>query len=643
MSDKKVCLCGHSHDHDSEDPGHPRSLGRLGTALVGAFFIVNSYLLNWLQPDQTLAADLSAMAGALIMAFPLFKVAVFDLAKGLIHMNELVSLAVLAAMAGGDFRTAGIISFFLLLSVIIETKTASGAQKSIEKIIRLMPHVARKVEDGQEIETDVASLKVGDLIRIRPGENFPVDGVVRKGNSTVNQASITGESLPVEKECGNDVFAGTQNMTGAIEIEVTKAGRDTTLGKIQDLILAAESSRPPIIRLIDKYAGFYTPTILMIAGLTWLFMGKMENVIAILVISCPCALVLASPSAIVASLAAAARLGILIKDVSYLEMAAKIRTVIFDKTGTLTEGKLSVARLEPAEGIQPAELLKIAASVEQHSNHPTAKALQQLAAEAGLKIDDVADFAEEHGKGVSADYKGELCRIGRKEWVEKFHESSSPISGPGTDVEDVVMSVVHVSKGGRNIGWIGFKDTVRKEAHDAIRGLFDIGVKNCSMVTGDRNSVAEIVARSLGIGDFRSQCLPDDKVRYVKEMKKISHVAVVGDGVNDAPALTAGDLGIAMGAIGSDIAIDSASIALMTNDLRRVPMLIVLARKSSAIIAQNIFLGFLFIIGGISLSVFGWMPPIAAAILHTASTIIIIFNSARLVRTGEELTFNENA
>ena len=647
MAQKLENLCGcrnHActgHDHD-EGGGHNRSLGRLKIAVIGAFFVANSYILTWIQPDLTLSADLSAMVGALIMAFPLFKVAIEDLAKGIIHMNELVSLAVLAALAGGDFRTAGIISFFLLISVIIETKTASGAQRSIEKLIKLMPNTSRKIVDGQEVEVEVARIAVGDIIRVRPGENFPVDGKIVDGYSTVNQASITGESLPIEKEIGMDVFAGTQNLTGVIDVEVTKAGHDTTLGKIQDLIMAAESSRPPIVRIIDQYAGYYTPTIVMIAGLTWLFTREMNNVIAILVISCPCALVLASPSAVVASLAAAARLGIFIKDVSYLELASKIRNVVFDKTGTLTEGNLSVARLQPAQDIQPAELLKIASSVEQHSNHPTAKALQILAGEAGLKLDEVKDFSELHGKGVEATYKGQKCHIGRKEWLEKIKINLSGIEDPGDDVESVGMSVVYVAYGEKAMGWIGFRDTVRKEASEAIKTLLYSGIKRCSMVTGDRASVAEIVAKGLNIEDFRSHCLPDDKVEFVKELKKSSYVAVVGDGINDAPALAAGDLGIAMGAIGSDIAIDSASIALMTNDLRRIPMLFKLAKKSSAIINQNIFIGFLFIIGGISLSVFGLMPPIAAAVLHTVSTLVIIFNSARLVRTGEELTYNES-
>ncbi len=631
-------------DHDSDGAGHSRSIGRgrLAVAMIGALFIANSYILRWLQPNQLLPADISAMIGALILAAPIFKVAVEDLVKGVVHMNELVALAVLAALAGGDFRTAGIISFFLLISVIIETKTASGAQRSIEELIKLTPRTAHKVGPEGEVETDVLKLALGDVIVVRPGENFPVDGAIIRGNSTVNQSSITGESFPVEKETGMDVYAGTQNLTGAVEVKVTKLGSDTTLGKIQELILAAESTRPPIVRLIDRYTGFYIPTILMIAGLTWWFSGgNMNSVISVLVISCPCALVLASPSAVIASLAAAARLGILIKNVSYLELAAKIRAVVFDKTGTLTEGNLSVARLSPVHGVQPAELLKVAATVERHSNHPTAKALQALAEEAGLAVAEVDAFAETHGKGVEAVLKGEKCLVGRRDWIEAKGISLSGIEeGAAPHEEDYSMSKVYVARAGKAVGWIGFRDTIRKEAAEAVKTLAASGVKKCMMVTGDRGPVAEIVAKSLSIGEYRSECLPDDKVAYVKEAKKSFHVAVVGDGINDAPALAAGDLGIAMGAIGSDIAIHSASIALMTNDLRRIPMLFHLARQASNIINQNIFMGFIFIVGGISLSVFGILNPVVAAMLHTVSTLFIIFNSARLVRTGEELTYN---
>ncbi len=645
------CICGHDHKqeaggfcpcgHDAPagGKGHDRSMARLSIAVLGGLLTANSFLLEKLLPGQTFAAMISAFLGAVILALPIVMTAVKDLINGKVYMNELVALAILAALASGDFQTAGIIAFFLLLTIIIETRTASGAQRSIEELIKLTPNTARLVVDGVESEVAAVSLKLGDIIRVRPGENFPVDARIIHGESTVNQASITGESVPVDKGENDEVYAGTQNLTGLLELEVTRVGEDTTLGKVKDMILAAEGSRPPVVRIIDRYAGYYTPTVLMLAGVTWCFTGSMERVITLMVIACPCAVVLATPTAVVAAVAAAARLGILIKNVSHLELAAKITAFVFDKTGTLTDGVLSVVKLNTFGEVSQAELLTAAASAEQYSNHPTALALQSLAREAGLELDSATGFQEVHGKGVIASINGETCRIGRANWM---HEQGLTFEESDSQVQEG-MSIVYVAMGEKVLGWIGFKDKIRRESAEMIGGLRKLGVRFVAMVTGDRSSVAESVASQLTLDEFRSECLPETKVAFVENVKKSARVAVVGDGVNDAPALAAGDLGIAMGAIGSDVAINSASIALMTNDLRRIPMLVHLSRKSRLIINQNLVFGMLFVFGGMVLSVFGMMTPIWAAVLHTGSTIIIIFNSARLVRTGEELTLEDNS
>ena len=647
------CCCGHDHDPDEttrciscgapigEGVGHSRSMGRASFAFVGGFLIVNSYLLSWLFPDETFAANLSAAIGAVTLALPIVVTAIRDLIEGRVYMNELVALAILAAFASGDFRTAGIVAFFLLITIIIESHTASGAQRSIEELIRLTPRTAHKIGEDGETDVSVKDLALNDIISVRPGENFPVDGVIVRGESAVNQASITGESMPEDKNAGDEVYAGTLNISGSLEVRVTKLGKDTTLGKVEQMIRSAERNKTPFVRIIDRYAGYYTPTILMLAIITWwLPGGSMDRVISLLVISCPCAVVLATPTTIVAAVAAAARLGVLIKNINHLELAGKIRTVVFDKTGTLTEGELSVARLNPvAEGVEPAELLLTAISLEAHSNHPTAQALQRLAAEVGIPAKPVSGFQEVPGKGVIAMLDGKRVLVGRAVWLE-----SVGVTLPALDSKETeTMSVVYVAVEDKVIGWVGFKDKIRSEAAAAINELKSIGVTRCAMVTGDRGSVAVSIAAQLSIDDIRSDCLPETKVAYVEEVKKTSTVAVVGDGVNDAPALAAGDLGIAMGAIGSDIAINSASIALMTNDLRRVPFLIVLSRKTSAIMYQNLAFGLSFVLCGIILSVFGRMDPIAAAALHTVSTLIVIFNSARLVRTGEDLTSDSGA
>ena len=622
----------------TDDDTTDRSMGKVGIAVIGGGFILNSYVLGWIFPDQGFASDFSAIIGAIILAYPIIFTAIKDLIKGQEYVHVLVALATLAAMVGGDFQMSGVIAFFLLLAIIIESRTASGAQRSIEELVKLTPNTARKIVGGKEVEVQALELTVGDIISVRPGENFPVDGKVLKGESAVNQASITGESLPLDKDIGDDVYAGTQNLTGQIEMEVTKIGEDTTLGKVKDMILAAEGTHTPIVRIIDRYAGYYTLTILMLAVVTWSFTQSMDRVVTLMVIACPCAVVLATPTAIVAAVAAAARLGIFIKNISHLELAAKISAFVFDKTGTLTDGILSVTKLTPMGKISPAELLKTAASAEIHSNHPTAIALQKLAKEAGLDLEKTGTAKEEHGKGVEVVIGKKTIRVGRGTWLEKMGIEV----GKHHDDESHGMSVVYVASNDKFIGWIGFKDKLRNETPQILSDLKTLGIKHCAMVTGDRETVAKTVAADILIDEYRADCLPEDKVAYVEEVKKLSRVAVVGDGVNDAPALMAGDLGIAMGAIGSDIAVNSASIALMTNDLRRIPMLISLSKKLRVIVNQNLFVGMLFVLVGMVLAVFGELEAVTAAILQTLSTLLIIFNSARLVRVGEELTIEES-
>ena len=623
-----------------------RSLTLVAFAVIGGMLTADSFILSYFLPNQVFAATFSALLGAFVLAMPIIYTAVKDLLSGKVYMNELVALAILAALAGGNYQTAGghfqnagVIAFFLLITIIIESRTASGAQRSIEELVKLTPTQVHLVKNGSEVEADVMSLALGDIIRVRPGENFPVDGQVLAGESIVNQASITGESMPVDKVVGDDVYAGTQNLTGLVELKVTRLGEDTTLGKVKSMIMQAENTRTPIVRIIDRYAGYYTPTILMLAGITWWFTGDISKVITLLVIACPGAIMLASPTAIVAAVAAAARLGIFIKDVSHLELAARIRSFVFDKTGTLTDGLLSVVKLVPFGEVSPAEMLKLAASAEANSNHPTAVALVKLAEEAQMSLSQVSDFKEIHGKGVTASIDGMSVAVGRSAWLEQ-QEIYLPEDFKIEDTEG--LSVVFVARNGEIIGWIGLSDKIRKEAAQALKDLRNLGIRQVAMVTGDRESVAEKVANVLDIDEFRSECLPEAKVEYVENAKKSYPTAVVGDGVNDAPALAEGDLGIAMGAIGSDVAINSASIALMTNDLRRIPMLIDLSQKSRMVIYQNLCIGILFVFGGMVLLVFDKMTPVGAAVLYTLSTLVVIFNSARLVRTGEELTLEEN-
>ncbi len=627
------CDCG--HDHGGLQHSHTNT--KLTQTLLGLILVLNAFVVEWVFPHGRTVAGISAMIGAVILGYPIILVAIRDLRKGLLSINELVALGVLASAATGDFKTAGIVAFFMLLGEIIETRTAAGARASIESLIKLTPTKARRLADGREEEVPASELRVGDVIRIRPGDNIAADGVIATGQGSINQANITGESLPVDKGPGEQVFAGTINLNGALEVKVTKAGENTTLGRVRELILAAEKTKLPFMRIVDQYIGYYTPLVLVMAALVWAFTKDLDRVISVLIGACPCAFILATPTAMVAALSAAARLGILVKNIGDLEAAARISAFVFDKTGTLTTGKLVVSRLNPLGDLAPAELLRYAASAERFSNHPTAKALVQLADEAGVPYADVADFREVAGKGVTAKVDGVSVMVGRAAFLRDQGIPGDLMKTVDLD-ETAGFSLLFIAREGQCVGWVGLQDQVRGEAAQAIRQLQEAGIRRIAMVSGDRKPVADRVAAEIGVPEVLAECLPQDKVEFVKASKaKGYRVAVIGDGVNDAPALAAGDISIAMGAAGSEVAIHSATIALMNNDLRRLPFLITLSRLTRSVINQNFMFGVLFVVIVLAAGAMGYVHPIVAALLHNAGALIVVFNSARLVRQGEEL------
>ena len=624
---------------------------------MGGMLVISSYLVGipfvaelLYQYDSTAVvagqrhmpySDILALIGALMLGAPLVWHAMKCLTHGHMHMDELVALAVVAAIALGDYQEAGIIAFFMVVSNLIETRTALGARASIESLLRLTPDKAHRITaDGKEEVVEAKELKSGETIRVRPGDNIPADGEIVHGDSTINQANITGESLPVDKSVGDEVFSGTSNLTGSLEIRVTKAGKDTTLGRVQDLILGAEKTRIPLMRLIDKYAGWYTPTVCMLAAIVWFFAEDktvgVQKAITMLIIACPCALILATPTAMVAALSCAARLGILIKNVVQLEYARSLTAVIFDKTGTLTTGVLSVSQMKPAPGIDGADLLFTAASVEQLSKHPVAQAVVKVAQRAKIELSKPDQFNESAGRGVSAIIGKDKISVGRSTWLDELGVDMSLTSNPDF-AEPEGVSLLYVARNNQCLGWIGLEDKTRDEARAAIDALRELKIRNLSMVTGDKWSVARRVGAEMGCTEVQAEVLPEQKLEMVADLQRRGHrVAVVGDGVNDAPMLAASDLGIAMGAAGSDVAINSASIALMNNDLSRLPFLVKLSRSTMNVIWQNILFGVLFIVVMMTLAVWGPLTPVIAAMAHTIATAFVIFNSARLVRYGEE-------
>ncbi len=674
-AEKEFHAAQHYHEHAHGHHGEAAAAARTASfwlivTLMGGLLVLTSYWVQLASPveltevvdaqgfptldgagnptfNKTYAwqfhMDLVAAIGALLLAARIIWHVIVNLFYGHMHMDELVALAIVAAFAGHDYRTAGVIGFFLLLSELVESRTAIGARASIEELIKLTPKIATLITKEGEREIDATHLKKGQRVRVRPGDNIPADGTVISGESTVNQANITGESLPVDKQPGAAVFSGTTNLTGALEIEVTLVGGETTLGQVQDLILKAEQTRIPIMRLIDRYVVWYTPVILMLAGLVLFFTKDQDGLrraIAMLVASCPCALIMATPTAMVAGLSCAARLGILIKDVAHLESAGRLTAVMFDKTGTLTTGELSVTRLMPAENVAGADLLRLAATAEQLSNHPAARALMSVANEANVKYGHPDAFEEVPGKGVVATFEGKQILVGREIFMKERGIDTSPLRKIAEEAEG--MSQLFVAYDETLLGIVGLEDSTREAARGAVEELRHEGMRRVVMLTGDREAVAKRVAAEMACTEYKADCLPQEKLELVEAMQKQGHrVMVIGDGVNDAPALAAGDLGVAMGAAGSDVAINSASIALLNNDLTRIPFLVRLSRATRKVVVQNLVFGVLFVTIVMSLGALDIIHPIFAAVLHLLSSLVVVFNSARLVRFGEEKATHE--
>ena len=726
-----------AHDFIKDDLALNQRTGRISlqivATLLGGTLLIAGFIARFILDVPEDTSSLLAMAATILLGAPLIWVAIQDLARGHMHMNELVALAVLAAFAKGWYFEAGSIAFFMIISVLIESRTALGAQASIESLIRITPTKATLVRRGRtapaeatsaalpyaessdfsgsgmiggamrsaehdphrpthqepgdpeletgtltaalshgerganpaaaithtsdaptrsrasEQEVEAHTLRPGDVVRVRPGDNIPADGFVLTGQSTVNQANITGESLPVDKQIGDEVFGGTINMTGVMDLEVSKAGEDTTLGRVKELILEAERTKIPLARMIDRYAQWYTPTVLMLVFIVWFFTSQTDPdlaakaAIAMLVIACPCPLILATPTAMVAALSAAARLGVLVKSVVNLEAARNLTAMVFDKTGTLTTGQLEVTRLTPAEGVEGADLLRAAAAAEAGSRHPVARAVTAVARKARMHLSEPEHFEEVAGKGVVTRFDGSEVLVGRGTWIAErvpalADEANRIITGDAASG----LSVLLVVRDAQLLGWVGLADNTRPEAAASVDRLRDLGMKRIVMCTGDRESVAQRVAGQLHT-DYMAEVLPQQKLQLVDELKAKGHrVAMVGDGVNDAPALAAGDIAIAMGAAGSDVAIHSASVVINNNNLNRIPFLIDLSRRTSAIIKQNLAIGGGFILLFLALSAAGYVEPWLAAVLHVVSSLIVIFNSARLVRAGEEIEHAEH-
>jgi Cd2+/Zn2+-exporting ATPase len=602
-------------------------------ALAG-FLTLASYLWDFGSEIQTSVGIALALGALVLSGLPIVWGAVRGLYQRQVNVDELVSLALIACLIEGEFLTAAVVSFVMVFGAMLEEATSNSARKSVESLVSLSPDTATVIADGKMKTVPAAEVKVGDLLLVKPGERIPVDGVVIKGITSVDESSMTGEPIPREKEIGDEIYAGTLNQNGVVEVETTKIGEDSTLGKVIKLVSEAEAHKPQAVKLIDRYARWFTPAILAAAGVTWWITGEAGRAITVLIVGCPCALILAAPTAIVASIGRAAKSGILVKGGLFLEEAGRANTVLFDKTGTLTEGEPRVDEIYGIAGIEPREVLTRAACVEQNSTHPLAKAVLRAAHYEKITICPVEEMVTEIGRGVRAKVQGRLVEVG---------------SGclAGDDIPEILCSTLEnikengttpllVYEEGHALGVISVADHIRPTARQMVQDLRSLGIEKIGLLSGDHEKAAIPVADSVGLTDAWAGLKPEDKLRMIEDFQtKGEAVVYVGDGINDAPALARANVGIAMGGVGTDVVLETADIVLMRDDISTLPFLVQLSRRTLKIIKWNIAFGLIFNIVAVLASGGGFLTPIMGALVHNIGSVLVVLSSASLAFATE--------
>jgi Cd2+/Zn2+-exporting ATPase/Cu+-exporting ATPase len=583
---------------------------------AGAFWIAGVHL----SLPLVLAGVICALAGG----YPLFHEAIENILERRMTMELSMAVAILAALAIREVFTALVITLFVLVAEVLEGLTVGRGRRAIRHLIDLLPSTATVGERGGWREVGVQQVLVGDVVLIKPGSRIPADGSVVGGHSFVDQATITGESMPVEKSLGKEVYAGTINQSGALEVRVERLGRDTTFGKIIQAVEQAEKSRAPIQRIADRLAGYLVYFALGAAVLTFLVTHNIRSTISVIIVAGACGIAAGTPLAILGAIGRAAQQGAIIKGGLYLEKLAEVDTILLDKTGTLTFGTPELLDVHPASGISAALLLKTAATAESRSEHPVAKAILKKAAELGIAYEDSNQFEYTPGKGVSAICNGDEVIVGSENFLLERGVLPSHGNGHSANAE------VFVARKSKFLGTLVVADLLRPEAKEAIHSLKSMGLRTV-LLTGDAKAVAEDVGKKLGVDEVASELLPEEKLEYVKRLALASHtVAMVGDGVNDAPALAQATVGVAMGS-GTDVAQESADVVLIGSDLSKLVETLRIARRCRRTIMQN-FVGTLVVDSiGVGMAAFGLLNPLLAAFIHVSSEMVFILNSARLV------------
>ena len=602
-------------------------------AIVGALIVISWALAHWQLGPLFVNAGLALLA-TLFGGWQRFLGGFHDIYRRQITVNVFVTVALIATLAVGEFRPAAIIIFIMATVGALESYTLDKNRQSIRDLLDLTPRTATVRSGTGEVTIPIEQVEVGTVVIVKPGERVPVDGVVVAGASSVDQAPITGESMPVEKFNGSELFSGTLNLTGRVEARATKVGADTTLARIVHLVEAAQATKAPIQNLADRFTVWFLPVVLGLAIIVLILTGNVKIAVSILLVACPCAFAIATPTAVTAGISNMARRAVLVKGGIFFELAGKIDALLIDKTGTFTLGRPTVLEVVAFDGLTDQDVLRIAAVAEKHSEHPLAKAVLGCAKEQGLTVPDPDEFRVEIGRGVTARWGGHNIAVGKEDFVRSQGvDLSADTQGIITAQVEHGRTVIVVARGARAIGLIAMADEVRPETRAAIAALHQMmGNRNITMLTGDNPLVAGAVARQIGVDHFEAGLLPEQKQEFVRKLQAAGHtVAMIGDGINDAPALALADVGIAMGAAGTDVAIETADVTLMNDDLSRVADFIWMSRTVLRRIKLNIFFSIIYNVIGLTLGSLGMLTPVLAVIFQEAGCVTVVLSSTLLL------------
>ena len=575
-----------------------------------------------------------AWVAIILCGIPIILEAIIGLVTAFdIKADVLVSLALIASICIGETFAAGEVAFIMQLGALLEEITVARARAGIEKLVHLTPQTARVLRNGAEKIIPAERVQIGDRIRVLPGESVPVDGVIVSGQTSINQAVMTGESLPVDKTAGDPVSSGTVNQFGAFEMEATRVGEDSSIQRMIRLVQSADAGKAKIVGIADRWATWIVVIALTAAALTWLISGQIIRAVTILVVFCPCALVLATPTAIMAAIGNATKHGFLVREGDALERLAKAKVIAFDKTGTLTYGAPEVIAIgSVSESHTKEEIYRLAASAEQLSEHPLGKAIVGCCRKTGAALTAAEDFEMIPGRGVRARVEDKCILAGNPDLLREHGVQIAPPPEAEDYIPQGCSTVTYIAIDGTFAGYIALSDTLRKESAATIAALSELGV-TLVLLTGDHENAAKTIAEKLHIRDVRANCLPEDKLWYIEQYQaKKMPVCMIGDGVNDAPALKKSDVGIAMGGVDSDIAVDAADIALVDDEVRKLPHLVALSRCMMTTIKINMSFSMGLNFLAIVLAIIGTLNPVVGALVHNAGSVLVITNSAFLLK-----------